>query len=237
MQYNKTAQKRKNALRLLCCIFFLILPFKILFAQAPVLRVTNSFTKQSVLYNTDTFQHTAWQPVLYTDSTYKKSSRSWVYRKFFEEHLLQVQDSGFNIFGDIVFDEFAGGTKRGVPTQTFQTTGGKSKTLLMNTRGYTFSGNIGRKFYFETDLYENQGRFPAYVDSFIRATGVIPFQNRYKNTKEKGFDFSYSTARLVYIPCRHIFLTLDTTQTSLVTDTALYYCQITTRPTRISARL
>src|ERR1043166_9352072 len=184
MHYNKTAQKRKKAIRL-CGLIFLVVPSAMLFAQAPVLRVTNSFTKQTILYNTDTFPHTAWQPVLYTDSTYIKSNKSWVYRKFFEEHLLQVQEPGFNIFGDIVFDEYIGGTKRAVPTQNFHAGGGKSKTMFMNTRGYTFNGNIGRNFYFETDLYENQGRFPGYVDSFVRSTGVVPFQNRYKRSEER----------------------------------------------------
>jgi hypothetical protein len=193
--------------------FFLLLlnclPFT-LNAQAPVMQVTNSFTQQSVLYNTDTFSHTAWKPVLYTDSTYQKSDRSWLYRKFFEEHLLQVQQPGFNIFGDVVFDEYIGGTKRAVPTDNINNAdiSGTSKTIYMNTRGYDLSGNIGDKFYFQTDLFENQGSFAGYVDSFIRTSTVIPFQSNYKKFKEKGFDFSYSSARLIYTPNKHFLFNL-----------------------------
>jgi hypothetical protein len=140
-------------------VVFFIISYSLI-AQSPVLQVTNSFTQQSVLYNRDSFLHTAWKPVLYTDSTYQKSNRSWVYRKFFEEHLLQVQQPGFNIFGDVVFDEYIGSTKRAVPTGASSgQNDDKSKTIYMNTRGYDFSGNIGDKFYFQTDLYENQGRF------------------------------------------------------------------------------
>jgi hypothetical protein len=208
MVYRQTAQNKKNSTRLFCCAFFLLLPVKFLLAQAPVLRLTNSFTHQSVLYNTDTFNHTAWKPVLYTDSTYIKSNHSWLYRKFFEEHLLQVQEGRFNIFGDVVFDEYLGATNRAVPTEHLGVHGEKSKALYMNTRGYVFNGNIGRDFYFETDLYENQGRLPAYVDSFVRATNVIPFQSRFKNFKKKGFDFSYSTARLIYTPGQHFLFDL-----------------------------
>ena len=191
---------------------FLLVLFSVisysLIAQSPVLQVTNSFTQQSVLYNRDSFLHTAWKPVLYTDSTYQKSNRSWVYRKFFEEHLLQVQQPGFNIFGDIVFDEYIGATKRGVPTGTSSGGDGKSKSIYMNTRGYDFSGNIGTKFYFQTDLYENQGRFPGYVDSIIRKTRVIPFQSSYKSFKNNGFDFTYSSARLIYTPNKHLLFNL-----------------------------
>lgn len=203
MIFNKDSNK---SLVLFFSLFFLIL-FSSLHAnaQAPVLQITNSFTQQSVLYNSDTFSHTAWKPVLYTDSTYQESNRSWLYRKFFEEHLLQIQQPGFNIFGDVVFDEYMGSSKRSVPTGNASD---KTKFIYMNTRGYDVSGNIGDKFYFQTDLYENQGSFAGYVDSFIRKNGVIPFQNRYKNIKEKGFDFSYSSAKLIYVPNKHLLFNL-----------------------------
>lgn len=177
------------------------------FSQAPVLRLTNNVTQEGILYNTDTFAHTIWKPVLYTDSTYIKSGRSWLYRKFFEEHLLQVQHNSYNIFADVIFDEYIGEGKRRIPTS--RQSPGKSKLNLMNTRGYEAGGNIGDKFYFETAIYENQGRFPGYVDSAIRKTGVVPYQNRYKNFGDgKGFDFTYSTARLVFIPNKHLLFDL-----------------------------
>ena len=121
-----------------------------------------------------------------------------------------MQQPGFNIFGDILFDEDLGATKRAVPTKSSTNPGSSdnSKFIYMNTRGYDLSGNVGDKFYFQTDLYENQGSFPGYVDSLIRKTGVIPFQSSYKNIKDKGFDFSYSTAKLVYIPNKYLLFNL-----------------------------
>ncbi len=202
--------KNTNKLQAVCCLIFLFLLSLKLSAQAPVLQVTNSFTQQSVLYNSDTFSHTAWKPVLYTDSTYHKSNQSWLYRKFFEEHLLQIQQPNFNIFGDALLDEYIGASKRGVPTKTLRNQQGadQSKSVYMNTRGYDFSGNIGNKFYFQTDFYENQGRFPGYVDSIIRNSGVIPYQNSFKTLNNKGFDFSYSTAKLVYTPNKYLLFNL-----------------------------
>jgi len=199
--------KTLTGIRRISLLLIFVFYFLLLHAQAPVVRLTNNFTQQNILYYTDTFAHTAWKPVLYTDSTYIKSNHSWLYRKFFEEHLLQVQHQSFNIFADIIVDEYIGAGKRGIPTSRSIT--GKSKALMMNTRGYEAGGNIGNKFYFETAIYENQGRFPGYVDSAVRKTGVIPFQNRYKNIGDgKGFDFSYSSARLVYTPNKHFLFDL-----------------------------
>jgi hypothetical protein len=209
MHYPQKANKLFILIYLL--LFFLIVSSPLyLIAQAPVLQVTNSFTQQSVLYNTDSFSHTAWKPVLYTDSTYQKSNRSWFNRKLFEEHLVQVQQPGFNIFGDILLDLNAGASKRPVPTKSSVNSGGseKSKFVHTNTRGYELSGNVGSKFYFQTDFYENQASFPGYVDSLIRKTGVIPFQNSFKNLRSKGFDFSYSSARLIYTPNKYLLFNL-----------------------------
>ncbi len=62
-----------------------------------------------------------------------------------------------------------------------------------------------QSFYFETNFYENQGRFAAYVDSVIRINKIIPRQARYKNIGDGlGFDFNYSNARLIYIPNQHL---------------------------------
>ncbi|MFT4153778.1 hypothetical protein [Parafilimonas sp.] len=198
-------KQNANKLSLICCFFLLVLVLNAT-AQAPVLLVTNNFNQQSVLYNTDSFAHTAWKPVLYTDSIYQKSNRTWLYRKFFEEHLLQVQQPDFNIFGDAVFDEFAGATQRKIPTSV--TSSDKSGFIYTNTRGFALNGNVGNKFYFQTELYENQASFPGYVDSFIRKYRVVPFENRYKGFKNKGFDFSYSSARLIYTPNRHFLFDL-----------------------------
>jgi hypothetical protein len=146
--------------------------------------------------------HTAWRPLVYTDSITPKLPYSWLKRKFFCEHLLNVQEKGFNIYGDIAIDEYIGYGSRDIHTSN---AGYVSTPPMMNTRGYEAFGNVGSKFYFETDFYENQGRFPGYVDSIIRKAGVIPGQAAYKNVGDgKGFDFNYSTARLIYLPNKHL---------------------------------
>ena len=176
-------------------------------AQAPSLLATNDFNEQRIIYNNDSFLHTAWKPIIYRDTNVVISGRSWLHRKFFEEHLLQVKQHDFNLNADIIFDEYIGYTQRSLPTVIVPKE--SSKVPMMNTRGYEITGNISDKFYFETAFYENQGRFGGYVDSFIRKSRVVPGQGAYKNVGDgKGFDFSASGGRMVYMPGKHFMFDL-----------------------------
>ncbi|QEC68594.1 hypothetical protein FRZ67_15230 [Panacibacter ginsenosidivorans] len=177
-------------------------------AQAPAMLLTNSYNEQRIVYNDDSLLHTAWRPMLYTDSTAAAAKGPWFNRKFFKEHLVQVRDKDFNLNADIIFDEYIGNSKRPIKPNTpgIQKT---SNTPMINTRGYEISGNVSDKFYFETAFYENQGRFGGYVDSFIRGSRVIPGQSAYKNVGDGfGFDFSNSEARLMYKPSKYFLFDL-----------------------------
>lgn len=195
-------------IRYLLLLFFLTGVCGIVRSQTSQrLRVYNSWD-DAKLYNTDTTAHTVWKPVIYTDSLVGEDrSAPWLKRKFLQEHLLQVQNKDINIYGDIVIDEYIGKSNR-----YSKKIGGKSinvKTPGVDTRGFELSGNVGSKIYFETNFYENQGKFGGYVDSFIRKYKVVPGQASYKNIGDgNGFDFSTSTARLTYIPNRNLLFDL-----------------------------
>ena len=186
---------------------------KILCCLSCILFVTTSVTAQNnytlspyhawnmaQLYTADSINHTAWKPLLYTDTANQHQTiASWLKRKTFDEHLLILEKEGLNLYADFIPDVYFGKTKRFL----------KSANINMNTRGFSITGNAGRKFYFETSLYENQAQFPGYVDSFIRKTHVVPQLNRFKNVGDgAGFDFSYSSARVVYMPSVHFLFDL-----------------------------
>lgn len=174
-------------------------------AQTPVLRATNIYNEQQIVYNNDSIKHTVWKPIIYSDTADKRGEGTWFHRKFFQEHLLQLRESNFNLDADIIVDEDIGYSKRSIPTiSNISRRKEQSHISMMNTRGFEISGNLTDKFYFESAFYENQGRFGGYVDSFIRANYVIPGLGGYKNVGDgKGFDFSSSNARLVYMPSKH----------------------------------
>ncbi|HXL56824.1 MAG TPA: hypothetical protein VN958_11230 [Chitinophagaceae bacterium] len=191
---------------LICLLFFFVLFNNIsVQAQIPMLRATNIYNEQQIVYNKDSVLHTVWKPVIYAEAVSARGTGSWFQRKFFQEHLLEVKQPNFNLNADIIFDEYIGYSKRPIPTITPTITPKETtKTPMMNTRGYEIFGNVSDKFYFETAFYENQGRFGGYVDSFIRKSHVVPGQGGFKNVGDgKGFDFSSSSTRLVYTPNKH----------------------------------
>ncbi len=195
--------------RVLFSVFLLFVFYGYSNAQNDVqLRLYNSYDEQK-MYNADTEMHTAWKPVLYTDTlaAYYRNE-SWVKRKLLQEHLLQIQTPGFNFYGDFIVDEYIGKSNR--YDKFYGPKEINQKTPSMDTRGYEISGNIGSKVYFETNFYENQGKFAGYVDSFVRYQyRVIPGQGTYKNIGDgSGFDFSSSSTRLTYIPNKHILVDL-----------------------------
>src|SRR6478609_84688 len=78
-----------------CCLCFSLCFYTDSKSQTtPSLNVTNIFNEQTVVYNNDSFLHTAWKPVLYRDSTVAAGTGKWFNRKFFHEHLLQVNKPG-----------------------------------------------------------------------------------------------------------------------------------------------
>jgi hypothetical protein len=158
------------------------------------LQISNAFNEAEVVYGDSSIQHTIWKPVIYGDSIVQLNKNiSWFKRKFFNEHLLDIKQPGYQIKADVIFDMYIGKSKRYVETPT------------MNTRGYEVSGTVGHNFYFETAFYENQGRFGGYIDSFIRKNKVVPGQGGFRNFGDgKGFDFSYTTSRLIYTPGKHL---------------------------------
>jgi hypothetical protein len=126
----------------------------------------------------------------------RNKAHSFIYRKLKEESLLLVRDSGtaFNLSIDPLMDLSYGRDNAGA----------YSHRLTVNTRGFLIRGNIGTKFAFETSDYENQSWQPHYIDSFARASQVIPGQGRWKQFKITGFDYAMSSAYVSYTPCKYV---------------------------------
>jgi len=78
-----------------------------------------------------------------------------------------------------------------------------TRRLSEYTRGILIRGDIGTHFSFESSFYENQSFQPGYIDSFARASQVIPGQGRWKTFKTSGFDYAMSGGYISYSPNKH----------------------------------
>ena len=92
--------------------------------------------------------------------------KSWLVRKAFHEHLIEFKQPDWSVKMDLLADLSLG---RDLASNT---------NTWLNTRGFWVQGNLGSKLAFTTTFYENQGQFPAYIDSFITNYGVVPGQGR-----------------------------------------------------------
>lgn len=163
----------------------------------------------STLYSKDTNFHTSLKPVIGDDSVLygqldslqsvgiTKSYNSWVGRKLFNEHLVQINREDYNFYIDFLPDFQIG---RDIDHDI---------TTWINTRGYQIGGNIGKKFSFYSSGFENQARFPQYLNNYINAKGVIPGMVNDKFGPSKTTkDWAYATAVVNYTPNRYFSFTL-----------------------------
>ncbi len=85
--------------------------------------------------------------------------------------------------------------------------GDTEQTVFINTRGIEIQGELGRQFAFQTAVYENQARFPAYLDTLfsLKQTGngfpaTVPGFGIAKIDKNGVLDFPSVRGHVAYRP-------------------------------------
>lgn len=204
--------------RLLFLINILFL-FSSLKAQTPATYQPYSFQFyqkfDKYIYDKDVKFHTALKPYFYDDSLlkapldsfynqqvkiqFRSSFVSWVGRKVFNEHLINVKGNNFTFYGDFLPDYSIGRELEA------------NKTTWLDSKAFQFGGTIGSKFSFYTSAFENQGEFPAYLQKYIEDNKVVPGQglsNSYVGKPKNKKDYSYVTALISYTPNKYVNFTL-----------------------------
>jgi len=166
----------------------------------------------SDIYSINSSAHTSLKPFI-IDSTISgkynqlmqrgvdSSRKSWVSRKIFNEHLFDVQNKEYTFYGDYITDIDIG-----------RDVSNKVNTDL-NVRGYQFGGTIGTKFSFYTSGFENQGKFPTYLNNYINSIGLIPGQSYDRSGGQISKDWSYVTAYVSYSPIKQLNITMGEDKT------------------------
>lgn len=162
----------------------------------------------SDLYSTHTRIHSTIKPSLLDDSLIKHTydslmnvgittqNKSGAYRKLFAEHLIDIKNPGYTIYGDILPDVQIG--------NDFS----NSKTTWLTTLGYQVGGTIGSKFYFYGSGYNNRAALPDYLTNYANSTGVVSGQTRVTNRGGSITNWSYYTFLLSYTPIKYINFTV-----------------------------
>ncbi|HZW63119.1 MAG TPA: gliding motility protein RemB [Flavobacteriaceae bacterium] len=161
---------------------------------------------ESSLNLVGTNSHTASKPYLYsTVNTYydfravKDSlqipAQSTLGKKLWNEHLVQVQSKDYWFTLDPVFD-----------LQVGKDTEASFSTTFNNTRGIFIQGGLGKKLNFSATVYESQGRFAQYFNTYAESikgadeAALIPGRGIAKRFKTDAYDYPVAEAYLSYTP-------------------------------------
>jgi len=116
----------------------------------------------------------------------------WIYHHIIKENFLCIKDDDFQIVINPYVDFELG--------KDFNW----GKTTYTNSRGAIISGDIGKKFSFETYYSENQSLLPRYITNFVIDSNVVPGQGRaigFKN--DRSYDYASGSGYISYTPSNH----------------------------------
>lgn len=154
-----------------------------------------------------TNSHTAAKPFLYADvakyydikaekESLVKKTDSWLGRKLYNEHLVQVQGKDYWFTVDPILD-----------LQVGKDTEADFSSTWNNTRGVFIQAGLGKHFNLTTSFYESQGRFADYFNQYaesLKAFGpdpaIIPGRGIAKRFKSDSYDYPVAEAYLSYTP-------------------------------------
>ncbi|MBU2927019.1 gliding motility protein RemB [Winogradskyella psychrotolerans] len=154
-----------------------------------------------------TNSHTAAKPFVYSDvaryydikaekESLAKETDSWLGRKVFNEHLVEVQGKDYWFTVDPILD-----------LQVGKDTEAEFSSTWNNTRGVNIQAGLGKRFNLTASVYESQGRFADYYNQYaesLKAFGpdpaIIPGRGIAKRFKEDSYDYPVAEAYMSYTP-------------------------------------
>lgn len=159
--------------------------------------------------------HTASKPYLFSDiNNYinldsvksifiKPEKKSWVGRKFWNEHLLSVEKEDYWFTLDFLLDVQLGKDNSDKVSYTYN-----------NSRILQINGGLGDQFSYSATIYESQGRFAQYINEYAEnrsatfrpafSEGLVPGRGKAKRFKEDAFDYPVAEGYLSYTPSKYL---------------------------------
>ncbi|MEQ8910548.1 MAG: hypothetical protein RIC95_15235 [Vicingaceae bacterium] len=118
----------------------------------------------------------------------RQTDKSFVSRKFFHEHLIQLDTNQIVLTLDPLLNLQFGFEEREDPREI---------DLYKNMRGFRLRLDLGDKISVLSSFRENQANLPLYLSRRTQASSVAYGQGRVKRFND-GFDFNMASSRLVY---------------------------------------
>ena len=199
--------------RIFVSVLLLLAIFDVAIAQSEYQPYSYDFYQKfdADIYSTKTREHTSIKPFLIDslirprfDSTLNYGvdgkPHSWGYRKLFNEHLIDIKNTGSTLFADFLPDFNIGRDLS------------NSKNTYLTSYGFQVGGTITNKFYFNVSGYLSQQVFPSFIQAYINQVGAIPGQTTDHSTGNV-YNWSYLTATASYTPVKYLNITVGRDKT------------------------
>src|ERR1700761_5143244 len=155
------------------------------------------------LYSTSTREHTALKPFIidsvlrsHYDSIMNYGSdgqqHSLLYRKLFNEHLIDYKGSNSTFYTDLLPDFGIGRDFSG------------KLTTSTTSMGLQLGGTVSNKLYYNVTGYLSSAVVPDYLSNYINQVGIVPGQAYAKTYRDNGYDWDYITAVVSYTPIKYL---------------------------------
>lgn len=201
-------------------------------------QVYSRFDQELNLVGTNS--HTASKPYLYqtvnpyydfeekTDAL-KKEKKTWLGKKWSNEHMVQIQGEDYWITLDPAADLQLGTETDDLSSNSF---------TYNNTRALYIQGGLGDKLNFFAAVYESQGRFPRYYDALARSLrpdggnpAIVPGRGIAKEGTNGDLDYPVAEGYISYTPSKYFNIQLghgkqfigDGYRSLLLSDNASYF--------------
>ena len=160
-----------------------------------------------------------YDSVLAFGRDYTYGGKSWLERKIFSEHLLDLKTDDYRLSFDFLPDV-------GLGYDLID-----DRMTWLNTRAFEFAGSIGKDFSFRTQYFESVAKFPLYIDKFIQKTFIIPGQGYKRYYGPTDYEYGYSVGTISYSPSKYLNIQLgqdknfigDGYRSMLLSDLAFNY--------------
>ncbi|MGC8824923.1 MAG: hypothetical protein ACP5PZ_10095 [Bacteroidales bacterium] len=120
------------------------------------------------------------------DSTAPGHDRSWLIRKMFYESYIWIDSTDYRLIANPLFNFSYGNMS------------GSALSYYHNIRGATVGGNILRKLYFESSVFECQSRWPLYISDYIHSSNVVPGMGQARRFGTGGFDYALAQGSIAF---------------------------------------
>ncbi|HVV55547.1 MAG TPA: hypothetical protein VHC47_09495 [Mucilaginibacter sp.] len=154
----------------------------------------------SVLYSTNTREHTSIKPLFVDDSLLKPLYDSLMNYgsgsgKFFTQHQIDVKGSNSTFYADVLPDLVVG--------RDFS----NNRTISMASVGVQLGGTVSDKLYYNISAYQSAAVFPEYMTTYISQVGIVPGQAVGNAYGSNGYNWTYITADISYTPSKYLNIT------------------------------